>query len=533
MIRTIIADDEIWICKLIKNILDWEQLGFSIIACVHDGETLCDIIKKQVPDLVITDIRMPGADGLSVIEHIQTLGLKTEFVIISGYNDFEYAKTAINRGVLGYLLKPIEQEELTELLISVKNKLLSNDEISGRVSKTQLLSNRNQYFEFYVQSLLYNRLTVDMIELTNEDHINKHFSRSFRAGCFCVNLIRLDCRNEQCQEFKSDVLDGLTDLCRSLFKNICHDVVVLKQIDSVVLVLNYEANNLELVKSLIRDIIGTSQQSIPHIMRFDITIGTGPEVHSIRQLNQSFKIACIAVRSRLHKGKNQIISPIFSEADQDINEPRLSEHCEKMLITYVSDFNDIDLNEVIKKFYDQCLNEHSTAYDISCRLIFSAQLSLTKRVQKLWLNKHPESDVRQKLDSCSSLDEIINTTAELLSNIKELRTESGENVNRSVEMIKHYVDEHFNEDIKLEDVAEHVYLNANYISDLFKRETGIKFSKYLTSKRMEVAKMYLMDSRSKVNEVAALVGYQDTKYFSRLFREYVGVSPAKYKKMFS
>ena len=66
MIRTIIADDEIWICKLIKNILDWEQLGFSIIACVHDGETLCDIIKKQVPDLVITDIRM-ASSGLALL----------------------------------------------------------------------------------------------------------------------------------------------------------------------------------------------------------------------------------------------------------------------------------------------------------------------------------------------------------------------------------------------------------------------------------------------------------------------------------
>ena len=96
-----------------------------------------------------------------------------------------------------------------------------------------------------------------------------------------------------------------------------------------------------------------------------------------------------------------------------------------------------------------------------------------------------------------------------------------------------YIDENYNRDIRLEDVADYVYLNANYISELFKKETGINFSKYLVQKRIETAKTFLLDTRYRINEVAAQVGYTDTKYFSRLFKEYVGVTPAQYRKMFS
>jgi two-component system response regulator YesN len=533
MIQTVIADDEIWICKLIKNMIDWEQLGYSIIAYANDGITLCDIIEKTTPDLVITDIRMPGADGLSVIAHTKKLGLKTKFVIISGYSDFEYAKTAIKHGVLGYLLKPIEQDELSELLVSIKNELLSNDEVNEHELQTQLLINRKQHFEFYIQSLLQDRLTGEMAEMANEDFINDYFNRNFLADCYNVVLIRLDCRNNQCQDYKSDVLVGIADLSGSLFSNVCHDMIVLNQFDSIILVLNFKQSAFDLISSLLRDILSESQQSIAHIMRFDITIGTGLIVHSINQLARSYEIACKAIRSRLHKGKNMIINLEIHNADQDLIEIKLSESCEKMLTSYVSELSGISFKQFIIEFYKHCMSDQFTAYDLSNLLILRTVNSIPKRIQVLWTERYPGNNVQQTLDSCSSIDEIINKTADLLNEISELMLESGVNANRSIELIKNYVDENFSEDIKLEDVAEHVYLNANYISDLFKRETGIKFSKYLMSKRMEEAKKLLMDPRSKVNEVSAMVGYQDTKYFSRLFQEYVGVSPAKYKKMFS
>ena len=101
-----------------------------------------------------------------------------------------------------------------------------------------------------------------------------------------------------------------------------------------------------------------------------------------------------------------------------------------------------------------------------------------------------------------------------------------------IDMIKSYIDEHYSEDIRLSDIAKYIYMNPNYVSDLFKSATGINFSKYLILKRIEMAKVYLMDARYHINDVACMVGYSDAKYFAKLFKTHVGVSPAQYRKMF-
>lgn len=133
MIKTIIADDEAWVCQLITGLIDWEAHGFKVIGNAFDGLSLNQMIKELKPDLVISDIKMPGMDGLSVIKKAKEAALPTKFVIISGYNDFEYAKTAIHTGVLGYLLKPVEPAELIELLSSIKENAFSDSSVKKMI----------------------------------------------------------------------------------------------------------------------------------------------------------------------------------------------------------------------------------------------------------------------------------------------------------------------------------------------------------------------------------------------------------------
>lgn len=120
MIRVLIADDEDRICKLIIKLIDWEALDMEVIATANNGVETLDLIKKENPDIVITDIRMPGYDGLEMIERAIKINDKLEFIVISGYSEFEYAKRAIDYGVRGYLLKPINKDELTKLLFEIK-----------------------------------------------------------------------------------------------------------------------------------------------------------------------------------------------------------------------------------------------------------------------------------------------------------------------------------------------------------------------------------------------------------------------------
>jgi two-component system response regulator YesN len=119
--KVLIADDEEKICQLIKNLVNWEELDMDVIACVNDGIAALDIIEHDKPDLVITDIRMPGYDGLELIKRTKTISPETEFIIISGYRHFEYAQNAIRYGVKNYLLKPVKKIELNEELEKIHN----------------------------------------------------------------------------------------------------------------------------------------------------------------------------------------------------------------------------------------------------------------------------------------------------------------------------------------------------------------------------------------------------------------------------
>ena len=121
MIRTIIVDDEYWVCQLICDLIDWNSYGFEIVGQAYNGEEALASISSQKPDLVFTDVRMPGLSGLELIEKCQPLSPDTKFVIISGHSEFEYAKSAMQNGALGYLLKPVDPEELTDLLSSIKS----------------------------------------------------------------------------------------------------------------------------------------------------------------------------------------------------------------------------------------------------------------------------------------------------------------------------------------------------------------------------------------------------------------------------
>lgn len=123
MIGVLIADDEIRICKLIMKLIHWDEIGMTIVGTAHDGVETLKLIEKEKPDIVITDIRMPGYDGLDMIEKAKSINKALEFIIISGYSDFEYAKKAIGYGVKDYLLKPINQEELLNSLLRAKEDI--------------------------------------------------------------------------------------------------------------------------------------------------------------------------------------------------------------------------------------------------------------------------------------------------------------------------------------------------------------------------------------------------------------------------
>lgn len=195
MLKVLIADDEEKICQLIQKLIDWESLGMGIAGVANNGIEAFEMIENQMPDVVVTDIRMPGYDGLDLVKKTRELGLGVEFVIISGYRHFEYAQTAIKFGVSDYLLKPIRKDELTETLRKIKiryeekNEQITYEERVRLAMKSDVERLRTTWFS--------NILYRERREQDNSclEEINEQYYYKMQPGVFSDRMceVRRDC----------------------------------------------------------------------------------------------------------------------------------------------------------------------------------------------------------------------------------------------------------------------------------------------------------------------------------------------------
>ncbi len=536
MIRTIVADDEAWVCKLITGMIDWTAYGFEMIGNAYDGVSLYRLIEEQKPDLVISDIRMPGMDGLSVIKKAKDAGLDTKFIIISGYSDFEYAKTAIHMGVLGYLLKPVESEELTGLLCTVKKDFFSGskDVFDDSALKKQLKKSQLQYLEYYLYHYLFesdpSRGDLCAAEL------NRQFGTSFTQGCYRINILILDPHHDSCAAIYDNVLAEVSSLAYSMFRGTFYETVVIRSFHSVLFLVNYPPEKRDMEEWVRDDFFHAVFRDVADIGRFDATLGVGAEEIDATDLPRSLAAAQDAIHARVKLGVGKMIDLSGKKYDHLTDAELILPQIERKLIEHVTRTAPSDEEQLTHELFsvfekNDSINPGAGAR-IAAHVVELAVNTLSAKVRMTFNKDHPPKQFRDAIDSCASLGELKTFVIRLLDDIsKSANSESGKT--RSViDMIKAYIDEHYNEDIKLNDIAKYIYMNPNYVSDLFKSSTGTNFSKYLILKRIDMAKIYLMDARYHINDVACMVGYNDAKYFAKLFKTYVGVSPVQYRKMF-
>lgn len=540
MITTIIVDDELWVCQLIKRIVNWEELNFSIIGEAYDGNEALELIKTKKPDLVITDIRMPGIDGINLIKNVKELGLETGFIIISGYSDFEYAKGALKYGALGYLLKPIDRKELTDLLTSVRTTMYKNREkmFEEKLVKGKLARSLNQLQEqFFLKFLLSDSAHTEKVDI---DVLNREYESKFKQGYFQVVIFRIDYKNmgSMNEASEKEVLDNIQEITISEFEHYCFEIVTLKLKNQVACILNYEPS----VENAIRNSIKTSFEKIrmnSHPMRdFDLTAGVGSCETDFSLLTASYNWANISIKARVSFGLNKILD-ISKHAFSTVELKELFPVDKEMKLSHLLEMFDNSasiaiIEEILGTFKERSDLNPCLIFDVSFEIVevfFKVMRRLDIGIEKDYIGK---SKVYSDIGECKSVDHILDYFQKLLDGARSFYNSIKQNQNRkAIEMVKAYICDHYKEEISLNDVANLVFLNPKYLGELFKKETGINFSDYVINCRLDVAKELLKDVRYRTNEVAEMVGYKDAKHFSKLFKKIVGVNPAEYKKMFA
>lgn len=315
MLRTLIIDDEYWVCQLICDLIDWNSHGFEIIGQAYSGMEALDAIEEKKPDLVFTDIRMPGLNGLELMEICKTRFPEVKFVIISGHSEFEYAQSALKNGALGYLLKPVEPEELTALISEIRNSFSTQIQkaLEDQQLKEQLLENKRKLKEQYFSALLKENIAVvDTLPLAL---INSECGSTFTEGMFLVFHFTLDIPDTSC--FFDTIASYISQKIYGDAVLLCHDLVVIKQYNSIICLTNFTPDLSFDVKKLFRDQFYTFKQQLPDLSSYTITLGIGSV--SEHYISQAFLTAQEAVQSRNKLGTNRIID-WTSSGYQGLNE---------------------------------------------------------------------------------------------------------------------------------------------------------------------------------------------------------------------
>lgn len=527
MIKTIIADNEVWVCKLIMDLVDWEDLGFSVIGAAHDGLELISMIENEAPDLIITDIQMPGKSGIEVIQYIKEKELPVSTIILSGFNDFEYAKSAIDLGVFSYLLKPLEKDTLTSVLLNFKNAKFSSDNKTQEFSflQQQLFESQKQYFNMYIKSILKGENSIMTLE-----EINSHFSRSFKNDIFKVILIAIDPHipnDNATEKIASDISDFFSDL----FSSTCHDMFFLEQQPFCCAIINYAREKDSLVDSLMHDLLFYCTHSIPYVSSNSITIGIGQAVTDIEQINASYDSALNAVHSRAVVGLKNII-----RGDNLASTPIvLSNNLKTKIASFVNCYTS---KESVAAIVDEVIHQYTpdmppyAPYQFVKSSLETALSSISDTVFQAYNIQFNLKNDMLDLEKTKSVNDLRGYLTVRLTNIRtQYKSTTGEAAD-IIDIVKKYIAEHLSEEITLTSLASIVHFNSNYLCELFKKETGENFNKYLTVQRLEKAKQYLSDPTIRSNDVAKMVGYNDVKYFNRLFKQYIGLTPKQYRKVF-
>lgn len=531
MIRTMIVDDEVWVCKLICNIVDWNAYGYEIIGQSYSGIDALEAIRTEKPDLVFTDIRMPGIDGLSLIRETENISPETKFVIISGYSDFEYAKTAIDLDVLGYLLKPVEPEDLSTLLVKLNDTSFLACGQTG-VLHEELKKSRRQYREQFLYNFL--MMNPDASRLCSEP-FGPESGFSYREGCFQVFQMTLDEKNASLPALNHSIFQTLASKWYSLLSPQCFDVCVVRVNMSAVCVCNYSAEHKDRVRVIADEIFHQCKNYVPDISRYSMTLGIGNAVDTAADIPASFRSAQDAVRARIILGADRIID-LKDKAQSSASIPdAFLPRYKNLILRYLNHTCEYDAQQATAVIFEEF---DKTRLTDNPGIIFHFALQFIDSLYSALSDSgvspgEPDAllSAKQKVESISSISLLKQYLAELLETGRKAGDLQKNKTVSSIDILKTYIEEHFSEDISLNDLAGQIYLTPKYISELFKKETGVNFSDYLASVRIEKAKAYLVDPRRRIGDIALLVGYSDIKHFTKLFKKLVGVTPSEFRKL--
>lgn len=535
-IKVFLVEDEMVIRRGIKNSIDWEKEGYIFCGEASDGELAYPMIIKEKPDILITDIRMPFMDGLELCKLVKKELPNIKILILSGYDEFDYAKEAIRLGVTEYLLKPLSSGKLLEALNGVSESIRREKEDKDLVRKYMEEMRENTEHEkqkFFEQMIAGNLSMADALET------GKKYEMNLSAGMYNLLLFRftLGEENRKSGELLGEAeyaIEKLTERLEYVFE-------FQRGVEgwAFLLMADNEEQMSERVKELSKD--------LEEIMKNYSTIayfgGIGQPVARLRELEESFREAERALAARFTMELNRIISVedirmaqnVDTLDDIEITSFGEIEKTRTMLEKFLNNGAEDEIDEFVDVYINELPEENLKSVLICQYIIMDAyivMMSFCEKIEGIEGEMQAQSEeLKNSMKTIQTLEEIKNYIRMLLKKIIGVRdTISGRRYSDIIEIAKDQIRKtYMSDEISLNTIAAEVGMSPSYFSSIFSKEMGKTFVEYLTEIRMDRAKELLMCSSMKTSEIGYEVGYKDPHYFSYIFKKTQNCTPKEFR----
>ena len=537
VLKVLITDDEQMICNLIANILDWEDMGFQIIGMANTGTDAFDIIQKEKPDVVISDIRMPGYDGIQLIQKTAEAGIQAVFVMISGYKQFEYAQNAMKYGVKYYLLKPISEEKLRETMMEIGRELDVKQQkiVEERHLRRKVQEARDKMKRRFLTTVLAANEKDNLESDISRNAVNAEYNTEFKDGEYRAVFVKVDIRGAvgKSAEYLQDKIEQYVE---KFGKDFSESISTYTH-SGIVVLFNYKNEDEEEIKRKIEELWTDLDDYVKNFEGFSVVIGVSEATGQFKETRKCIVESMDAVKYRIKNPESKIL--YYDEFDYQrrpvgtiITPVKRQNYLAKIESGSAEDAAAC-IDEAVRMIRYEITNYSPVMlYDT---LIYYVDL-LNKTLDKAQKEKMEEyfEQWNERIDNERTELKLTEATKAYVTKvIQYVQEEKKDKDIRPVREVKTYLEENYHQEISLNDLADIVSLNASYLSALFKKETGMTYTEYVMFCRLEKAKELLADTGKSIAEIADAVGYHDTRHFSKLFTRNIGLKPSEYRKLYS
>lgn len=528
----LVDDKESVVMGILKHV-PWKELGVNQLEIAFDGIEALEKNASFQADLVITDIKMPNMSGIELMSQLKKEQRPIRFIVLSGYDEFDYAKQAISLGASEYLLKPVDIKELTRVI---------QKELSSIHKELELDNQRLQFQRKMQVSLpaLRQQYLTEMVLFRDHRHLRLQDKWDFaeipvKASHIGLLVFSIDRFAEISQQPVQEV-----ELTRFIAENIIQDCVAswdngvafFSEWGRLTLLVNYDPGEREKeVKLKLLYFADYCRTSIEQNSKMTVTVGQSSLCPDLTALPDAYQQACEAIEHMSFFGMNQVVHY------EDLSRFRLQRggyplQAEHELMSLVRRGQTELVPQAVTDFFERLLNNESSPQEtrLSCvqlaavlyrqLLDMDIQAGSSEGFSRTWLESFEDTSLTELrirvLELCKAAAQ----------QVKERIQVGTKNITKQA---KQYVEEHLLEAITLSAVADHIGISPNYLSSLFKKETGSTFVEFITDRKLAQAKQWLADPHIPIYEVSERLGYHDRRYFREIFKKKTGMTPSGYR----